>query len=295
LTIDPSITLANSCFTISAGLDFSETDGAAFTLDGIEIYGIGLEYVWNGITFSSETSWDLTKNPILGPAYLGGATSSPTKIYVLQPDTDFTQATFAYDENADTCAVSGKVPAVDMTSGAGYWEVASFSCEEAYAWESFSIDVDGDSCCGGAYDLSAAFYFGDIKQLTDLDGTYYYDADGDGHYCDVTAAEGVGYVADAAETYTFYGAIDTTDVPLVTAFSGAGCNCCPCDGCSAEIDEVEWDADYVAKTNTDRLFDWIEADVDVVFGIASNFNLTAGFDITCWGWEDFTFGFEFTF
>jgi len=285
LTIDPSITLANSCFTISAGLDFSETDGAAFTLDGIEIYGIGLEYSWNGITFTSATSWNLTKNPILGPAYYAGATYSPSKIYVLQPDTDFTQATFTYDEDADTCTATEKVPAINMTSGAGYWEVASFSCEEAYAWEKFAIDVNGDSCCGGGFDLSAAIYFGDIQQLSDLDGTYYFDADGDGTYA-----------TTGAEAYTFYGTIDTTDVPLVTAFSGAGCNCCPCDGdCSVEIDEVEWDADYLAKTNTDRLFDWIEADVDVVFGIASNFNLTAGFDITCWGWEDFTFGFEFTF
>jgi len=285
LTLDPEITLANACFTISAGLVVTDTvGGAPFTLDGIEIYGLGLEYSWNGITFTAATSWDLTVNPILGPAYLGGAISGPTKIYVLQPDTDFTSLVATYNEVNDTCALVSKAPAINMTTGLGYWEVTSFACEKAYAWEKFGVDVDGDSCCGGDFDISAVFYLGDIKELTDLDGTYYYDANGDGTYA-----------TTSGEAYTFYGAIDLTDVPSVTPFSGAGCNCCPCDDCTFEIDEVEWDADYTLKSDSDRLFDWIEADVDVVIGVGSAFDITFGLDVTCWGWEDFTFGFVFTF
>jgi len=284
LTIDPMITLANACFTIKAGLDVSETDGAAFTLNGIEIYGLGLEYSWNGITFTSETSWDLTVNPILGPAYLGGAISGPTVIYVLQPDTDFSSAVTTYDENTGVCTLTSATPAITMDGGVGYWEVTSFACEKAYAWEKFDIDVDGDTCCGGLFDLSAAFYFGDIMELSDLDGTYYFDADLDHTYD----------VAEAAEFFNFYGDEKATG-PSMTSWTNTSCDCCPCDGCTGEIDEVEWDYEYTAKTNTNRLFDWIETDVDVVFGIGSNFDLTFGFDITCWGWEDFTFGFEFTF
>ena len=275
LTLDPSITLANSCFTISAGLDFTETDGSAFTLNGIEIYGIGLEYEWNGVTFSSETSWDLTENPILGPAYLGGATSSPTKIYVLQPDTHFSSATTSYDEDTGACTLDSVTPAINMTSGVGYWNVTSFACEKAYAWENFSIDVDGDSCCGGAYDISAAFYFGDIKELSVLGGTYY-TSDG--------------------SSYDFYGTGYAGTAPTFSGWAGNDCTCCPCDGCSYSLDSVKWTKTYTTETtNTSRLFDWIETDVDVSFGLASNFDLTAGFDITNWGWEDFTFGFEFTF
>ncbi|MCD6359983.1 MAG: hypothetical protein J7M38_03900, partial [Armatimonadetes bacterium] len=286
LTIDPSITLANACFTIDAGIDFSETDGAGFSLDGIEIYGLGLEYTWNGITFSSETSWDLSKNPILGSAYAGGAISSPTKIYVWQPDTDFTQASFTYDEDADTCTLDGSVTPAVNADGVGYWELTSFACEKAYAWESFSIDVDGDSCCGGAYDISADFYFGDVKKLSDLDGSYYFLSASD------TITEvviyGDGYTAgkdatDHAASYYFRG------------YSDSSCNCCPCDDCSYTVDKVLWDANYAAKTNTSRLFDWIETDVDVSLGIGPNFDLTFGLDVNLWGWEDLTFGFEFTF
>ena len=286
ISIDPAITLDNACIVIDAAILETESEASQLEFTGIDIRAISLSYDWNGVTFAAETSWDLTNHPILGPGYLGGAISGPTKIYALQPDTDFTEATFAYDAAADTCTATGIAPAVDMTSGLGFWEVTSFACEMAYAWEKYSIDVDGDSCCGGDYTISADFYFGDVEKLDDLDGTYYYDANLDGDY---------EAGADATEYFEFYGEIDLTDVPSVTPFGGENCNGCPTDDCSFEIDEVEWDADYVALTNTDRLFDWIETDVDVVIAITTAFDLNFGFDITIWGWEDFTFGFDFTF
>jgi len=286
ISIDPAITLDNACIVIDAAILESETEASQLEFTGIDIRAISLSYDWNGVTFAAETSWDLTHHPILGPGYLGGAISGPTKIYALQPDTDFTVVTFTHDAAADTCTASGIAPAVHMTSGLGYWEVTSFACEKAYAWEKYSIDVDGDSCCGGDYTISADFYFGDVVVLDDLDGTYYYDANLDGDY-----EAGL----DAAEFFVFYGTIDTADVPAVSGFAGENCNGCPTDDCGFEIDEVEWDADYVAQTNTDRLFDWIETDVDVVIAITTAFDLNFGFDITLWGWEDFTFGFDYTF
>ena len=292
ISIDPAITLDNACIVIDAAILETESEATQLEFTGIDIRAISLSYDWNGVTFAAETSWDLTNHPILGPGYLGGAISGPTKIYALQPDTDFTEATFSYDAAADTCTVSDIAPAVTMDGGVGYWEVTSFACEKAYAWEKYSIDVDGDSCCGGDYTISADFYFGDVVRLDDLDGTYYYDADLDGTY-DVTA--GTPTTIDATEGFVFYGAYDPDDVPLVTAFGGEDCNGCPTNDCSFEIDEVEWDADYADLPNTDRLFDWIETDVDVVIAITTAFDLNFGFDITMWGWEDFTFGFDFTF
>jgi hypothetical protein len=300
LTIDPSITLANSCFTISAGLDFDhDGGGAGFSLDGIEIYGIGLEYAFNGVTFTSKTSWNLSEYPILGPGRLGGRISSPTKIYALQPDLDFTDVIFTYDEATGTCTADVDEYAVDET-GLGFWEVTSFDCERAYAWEMFGIGYEADACCGGAFSASASFYFGDIMELTDLDGSYYttdvaveltddltlwladhaYDFFGDGYYVGTGSILLIGDFAD-----------------LFPGFSAAGvCDCCPCDeaDCSFPVDLVKWDAKYTDKANN-RLFDWVETDVDMAMGLGSNFELTFGLDVTCWGWEDFTFGFEFTF
>jgi len=297
LKLDPEITLANACFTIDAAIVTTPAAPTTtqFELSGIDIRAITMEYTWNGITFTSATSWDLTNHPILGPAYLGGATSGPTKIYVLQPDTDFTVATFTYTETTESCALDAATykPAVDP-NGLGYWEFTSFACEKAYAWEKFSIDVDGDSCCGGAFDISAAFYFGDIKDLTNLDGSYYYLASATATSLSELVIFGNGYDAEIV------GEADNGGYTSAWYFGyygwTTGCNCCPCDDCDYLVDTVLWDADYTAETsNTSRLFDWIESDVDVVFSVGSGFDLTFGFDVTCWGWEDFTFGFEFTF
>jgi len=283
ITIEPDITLSNACFTIDAAVHYTHTEATAFQISGIDIRGLSLEYSFDGITFVSDTSWDLANHPILGGYYYSGTIYSPTKIYVWQPDTDATEATTTYVAATDTCTIDSATPAVDMTTGEGYWELTSFACEQAKAWEKFSIDVDGDSCCGGAFDFSVDFYFGDVTYLSDLDGTYYFDANYDGTYAETA---GVEYLV-------IYGTQDPTDVPSVTGWT-SGCNCCPCDDCAMEVDEVEWDADYTAKT-ANRLFDWIETDIDVSIGIGSNLTLTLGVDVNLWGWEDLTVGFDLTF
>ena len=169
--------------------------------------------------------------------------------------------------------------------GSGFYELASFSCERAYPWESFVIDIDGDSCCGGLFDITAAFYFGDVKELTDLDGWYLY---------------GLRDENGAPATYgkfLFYGddAWSATLAPTITAWSDAGCDCCPCEDCSFGLDSVIWDAVYTLKTVNNRLFDWLRTDLDVKLGVGSGFVLTFGADVSLWGWDDLTIGFEFTF
>jgi len=299
LDICPDITLANTCFTIEACVVTAPAspDETGFEITGIDIYGLTFEWALNGVTFKSVTSFDLGKKPILGSAAYGGRISSPDKIYVWQPDTTLTEAEFNYvHDGDDTCTLVAdlvvypiNVDSTDaVTDGAGFYELTSFSCERAYAWESFSIVVDGDACCGGAFDITAAFYFGDVKYLTDLDGWYVYD---------LRTASGAANASYGK--YLFYGDDAWADLtaallPSISAWSGSSCDCCPCDDCSFGLDAVIWDAVYAAK-DANRLFDWLRTDLDVKLGVGSGFVLTFGADVSLWGWDDLTVGFEFIF
>jgi len=281
LSLDPDITIANACFTIDAAV-VADTTGD-FEIQGIDIYAVGLTYSWNGITFTSDTSFDIAKHPILGSAYYSGVVYSPTKMWVWQPDRHMTEATFTVADDG-TCTLDADPDYAVEPNGTGYYVLTGISCEKAEAWEKLVIDVDGDTCCGGLFDLTAAIYMGDVYKLTDLEGWYWYTAAGTHSYVDTP----VHFYGDAASA--------PTEPTYTTAWqAGTDCDCCPCEeGCSFTIDNVDWNKTW-GTTDTERLFDWIETDVDVVFGVGSNFDLTFGFDITCWGWEDFTFGFEFTF
>jgi len=303
IELEPDITLANACFTIEAAIVTTPATGGTptqFELSGIDIRQIGLEYTWNGITFEADASFDLDHNPLLGAYVAGGIVSSRCKLDLWQPDRDKTTATFTFTpaaaQQAATCVASAATWAITNTStGAGWYELTSISLERVKAWQKFKITVDGDSCCGGDFDISAAFYLGELEYLTDLDGVYWYDADFNNTY-------GTG------EYYVFYGggtygstATATPTAPTCSAYSADCYNCCDCISssscecaCGVEVDEVKWYKTYSGKTDN-RLFDWIETDVDVVIGVGSAFDLTFGMDIDYWGWEDFTFGFEFTF
>jgi len=285
ISIEPAITFANACFTFDAVVTTAAT---GLELTGVEIRGLALEYSWNGITFTAEESFNLLENPILGD-YGEGYISSPTKIWVWEPDRDMTTVSYAYTPAVGTTAASCVATvtqwAVDISSGAGYWELTSYACEKAHAWEHFGIEIDGDSCCSGAFDISADFYFGDVTYLSALGGTYYQNA---------TSGTGWG------TGLVIYGTGGGT-APTRTAWTDpAGVcddhDCCACVDatCSYAVDTVDW-LDTYSDKSADRLFDWIESDVDVVIGIGSAFNLTFGLDVSLWGWEDFTFGFEFTF
>jgi len=283
--LTPDITVANSCFTLDAGIVFTD-----YVFTGIELYAVGLEYSWNGITFSSMTSFDLSVHPIHGSAKYGGLVYGPNYVSIWVPDTSMTDVTFTYDAAAGTCTASGIDYAVE-TDGLGYYELLGVACAYHKAWEMFSIEVDGDSCCGGLFDVSAAFYFGDVYELTDLDVWYWYD---------IATTAGV---AQAGTSILIYGDGTTAETRFAAATdnddweaSAPGCDCCPCEegSCSFDIDYVEI-ADTYTKAAANRLFDWLQTDVDVELGLASNFDLTFGLSVSLWGWEDFTFGFEFTF
>jgi len=278
ITFQPDLTIANACFTIEAEVAYSGGDQSQFSIDGINILGVGLSYAWNGVTFTSMTTLDPVNNPILG-GFGYGYISSPNEIAVWSPVIGTATATFATVDGE--CKVTGVTGGL-VTEGAGFYELKTFACERATVWEYFEIAVDGDGCCGGGFDVEAAFYFGDILTLTDLDGTYRLDKDGSGSY------------EESEETIIYGDGSANSASGKITAWS-EGCNCCPCDECSQEIEEVEWDAVYTAETTGTRLFDWIMTSVEGSIGMASNFELTFGLDVSAWGWEEVSVGFEFTF
>jgi len=273
ITVEPDITIANACFTLDIVL-LSTVAEDNFTLTGIDIRALGLSYSWNGITFTSETSWDMGNHPILGD-YGGGYISGPDKIYIWKPDTTFSTVTLGTD-----CEVTGATYAID-SAGLGYWTLASYACERAYAYEKFGITVDGDACCGGDFAIKAFVYFGDVKELTTLVGTYSADTDYDGAYDDVVV--------------NFYGAGTGVTPDPWTYGSLTWCDAC-CALCPVPtLEVVDIDPTYTHVKTANRLFNWIETDVDVTFAIASNFDLKFGLDVNWYGWEDFTIGFEFVF
>lgn len=273
---EPDLTIANACFTIKAEVAYTGGTQAGFSIDGINILGVGLSYTWNGITFTSMTSLNPVTNPILG-GYGYGYIESPAYVAVWSP---------VEEASADWEVVDGECVATNQdfnldAAGVGYYELVTFACERATIWEYFEIAVDGDGCCGGGFDLEAAFYFGDLLALTDLDDTFYYDADGDGAY------------SGAGERVQIYGDELATGA-TITPWSEE-CNCCPCDEpCSQELVEMEWDTEYTAIADA-RLFDWVKTTIEGSIGISSNFDLTFGLDVSTWGWESLSVGFEFSF
>jgi hypothetical protein len=277
VTFQPDFTIANACFTIVAELAYSGGSEDGFSIDGINILGVGLDYTWNGVTFTSMTSLDVAKNPILGSYLTGGLISSPTSIAVLSA-VEWATATWTIEDGVCVFGEDAEY-SIDVT-GEGYYELKTFACEKAEIWEYFEISVDGDGFCGGGFDLSAAFYFGDILELSDLDGTFYMDLNGDGDYADTD--EAVQIYGDEAATGAY-----------ISPWT-EGCNCCPCDDCSQELVEMEWDTTYSAKSDA-RLFDWVKTVIEGSIGISSNFDVTFALDVSTWGWEELSIGFEFTF
>ena len=283
---EPDFTIENLCFAIDAELLYSPTSAQGGPVDGVDITGIEIDaisfsYDFGGVTFSAEHSWDVARreHPIWGTY---GYVASPTSVYVWEPDLDMQVATFTYDADLGTCVPDVAGVAVIDTGLNGYWQLKAIPCEKATAWEKYSLAIDGDSCCGGLFDLTADFYMGDVVVLSDIDGSYYFNA-----------TDGTTWTT----TTIIYGsALTGTEIPTRTAWTDSAVECdpCPSGDCSFAVDAVAWDIDYVAKSNN-RLFDWLRTDVSLSFGIDTNLDVEVGFDVNLWGWSELSAGFTFTF
>jgi len=158
LTIEPKLHLGPACcLTFHLDLD----SAPAYFLDALKINGISMSHTWNGVTFTSLTSF----NPVyesLGGYYLADDVASPTTYGFFVPDTIFPKTAF------------------DSTTGVGYYTLVCFPEEYYDIWEMFIIEGQGDGCCGGTYNWAIKTYFGD-RWLMIVDSFWFWYKDEDGN------------------------------------------------------------------------------------------------------------------
>ena len=142
--------LGGDCFSIDVGLNTVSFSDA--TISSLEIYGISVAYTWNGISFSSDTSFNTTEHAIKGNI------NGPDEMAFLVPMTGMVVLSTC-DEQCDPHVISTPVCSIDA-DGYGYYEFVCVPTEYYEVWETFGIESTGDGCCGGAFDFSIDTYFG---------------------------------------------------------------------------------------------------------------------------------------
>jgi len=163
--LEPVLCLGDTgCITIHLDLDW---DATAASLNGLIFNGISTSYNWNGLTFSSATSF----NPVLGPSgyYLAADVNSRTTYGFFIPDKNFAKEEF------------------DWTTGVGYYTEVCYPEEYYDIWEMFTIETSAEGCCGGGYKWEVNTYFGDRKTLiADSFWFWYKDEDGNSYAYNTT-------------------------------------------------------------------------------------------------------------
>jgi len=150
-----------------------------------------------------------------------------------------------------------------VTSAEKLYEVKCLATERYKLWEKFVIDVKADACCGGLFGLNIATSFGDQEVL-----------------------DYAAYAILPANSNT-YG----TPVYLVGSTGATFTN--P-TGTPATHEIVTWKSGYATGVAT-TLFNWAKTSVALSVGLSSNVTLSAGFDISVYGWDKMTFGFKWSF
>ena len=286
MTLVPEIDLSGTCFTIITELQYSDQ-----TIDGIQIEGLTASQVYNGLTISFAASWDYSDYPLIGTSSTI-THHSGAKVYFFKPDL----------HNSDLIgdSVSEVSPAVE-DDGDGDWVLDYASCyyEKATVYNKLSLDYEADACCGGLFELSSDTYFGTIATytLTGIYGTYLYDEDGtdytgigdvDLDFLGSLLAWELAYDADGV-----LNKIDVADDHEVWSADAAADECDPCP--APDTHAVEYlliDKEYAVGTEN-SIFGWVESDIDLSVGVATNVTLDLGVDIAWWGWESLSFGFTF--
>jgi hypothetical protein len=251
--------LGGDCFSIDVGLNTVSFSDA--TITSLEIYGISVAYTWNGISFSSDTSFNTTEHAIKGNI------NSPEQDAFFVPAVGFTEDVVCdlpdpcedYDVAEDIC-------------NPGFYEITCVPEEYYVVWETFGIESTGDACCGGAFEFSIDTYFGT---------RYVIDAFGWMYVCGTTeelVLMSVIYDYAAGDTYTVVGDFST--------YAAWECS---------DHDCVWQEAVYVEAAGNGTLFGWVETELAAEVGIASNFSINFGLGISVYGWESLDFGFELTF
>jgi len=250
--------LGGDCFSIDVGLNtVSFTDA---TITSLEIYGISVAYTWNGISFSSDTSFNTTEHAIKGNIY------GPDEIAFLVPLTGMTELTTCVDD-CITVVTESDVCSINSDTKYGYYEFVCIPTEYYKVWETFGIESTGDACCGGVFEFSIDTYFGT---------RYVLDAYAWAYFCD-------GALVDSLVVYDPTALLVLGDFATYEVYSGTA------------FDSLWKGAIYSATAGAGTLFGWVETELAAEVGIASNFSINFGLGISVYGWESLDFGFELTF
>ncbi len=147
-----------TCFSITLLANWEEDEAhneIANKLTGIDIKDLSFTCECNGVTFTSTTVlYDLPTNAL-------NTLDSREVLSFLVP-LDCTTGTDPDGVTYEPC------PPFRDNDGDGtlsegdkilleYWETPKY---KYYAWESFSVAIDGDACCGGAFDFDIDTYIG---------------------------------------------------------------------------------------------------------------------------------------
>ena len=146
-----------TCFSITLLANWEEDkahNAIANKFTGIDIKDLSFTCECNGVTFTSKTVlYDLPTNAL-------NTLASREVISFLVP-LDCTTATNPTGGTYKPCPPFVDHGAVGLSEGdkilLEYWETPKY---KYYAWESFSIAIDGDACCGGAFDFDIDTYIG---------------------------------------------------------------------------------------------------------------------------------------
>lgn len=265
LTLCGSIdALGDDCFSVDVGLNTISATSAQIT--SFEIYGISVAHTWNGISFSSDTSFNTVKHAIKGNI------NGPDSIGFLVPLTGMTETTVCVD---DCITVTTETPVCSIgADGTGYYETKCVPTEYYKVWESFGIESTGDACCGGAFDFSIDTYFGTRYVLDTYAWAYFCKdlADPVIQVIDVTDPTAPTYSTTIPAGATSYSTFTYTGQDALWTYAG-----------------------YTATKGAGTLFGWVETELAAEVGIASNFSINFGLGINVYGWESLDFGFELTF
>jgi len=322
----PTITTDWTCIEPTIELDLS---GDKSIINGFKLTKLAVEVPFNGVTFSSETIFDSAS---YGKVDSGGTEDT----YVLVPSILFNVGRYALATGTVVTAPGNKLvrgdypvippvlvpawpiptPIVD-TNGMGIYEVQKISFANDYyeTFEDFTIKVEADSCCGGAYEISLQTWFGTHYTETLAEFGYWYETNaaaipggvvvgtgmnhGQGLFWDVLGSYGAagwytynngvspwiprnGNVPTAAVDVAYQTLIGTGNVPITYNI--------------LNVTETTVSGATTLKTAVGgRLFGWAKSSVAAKLGVGSNFTLTGGFTIDAYGWDSVDFGFEFTF
>jgi len=277
--------LGDDCFTIDVGLN--TVSFADATISSVEIYGISVAHTWNGISFSSDTSFNTAEHAIKGNI------ESADKVIIEWPfASDYDSFNTAADPAVQSFTFVGNVNGTWLLAGVtpGYMQNITAFLEpycmvtEYYeVFESVGIESTGDGCCGGAFDFSVTTYFGTKYELVDDISSLYYewygaDYDDDG-------------LLGATEFWTFGSFPTGYTAPAVGDTIGTAT-----DGIYTDAGDYGINGDaYEVASDGATLFGWVETELSATIGLSSNFSLTGGLGISVYGWESLDFGFTFTF